>query len=175
MQKERRAKHGMTKFKVTYVREKPAGVVQFDPKLELSNIMEIPASTPEEAVQHLDRTASFMRVVRIEKLSPEQDNRNIVQLSETITNVSGIASNVYREVQDFLQKNPYLPTEAKAIILKSQEGFEQIETKLDELGSTVKPTWKSRMLDWVIGAIVGIIFTVIFQVFSGFLFRYLFP
>lgn len=41
----------MTRFKVTYRRLKPAGSIEFDPNLEFVDTIELPATTPEEALR----------------------------------------------------------------------------------------------------------------------------
>lgn len=65
----------MTQYRVTYRRLKPAGAVQFDPRQEFIDIMDIPTSTPEEATFHLHRNMPYLEISRIEKLNSQSPAR----------------------------------------------------------------------------------------------------
>jgi hypothetical protein len=61
----------LTKFRVTYKRLKPAGVIQFDPSLEFVDELDIQANTPEEAALSIQRTMPYWQVVKIERAADE--------------------------------------------------------------------------------------------------------
>ena len=60
-----------SRFRVTYRRLKPAGAIQFDPSQEFVDIIEVPASTPEDATLSLARTMPYLHVLKVEKISDE--------------------------------------------------------------------------------------------------------
>jgi ABC-type uncharacterized transport system ATPase subunit len=150
------------KFKVAYRRLKPAGSIQFDPNLTFSEIMDIPrANTPEEAVLQLSRENPWMTIVSVDRIAGQEST----QFNKEILNVSGIAESTQRELKDFLDKNPNLTAETKAILLKSQESFKQIDARVDKLATSVAESrrLRTRIVDWTVAALVGIILTLIVQ------------
>lgn len=58
----------MHKFKVRYVRTAPAGAIKFDPNLEFIVTQELNANTPEQAVEELQNSKSWMNIRSIEQM-----------------------------------------------------------------------------------------------------------
>ncbi len=165
----------MPLYKVTYKRLKPAGFVNFDANQVFVETRDIQKDTPEEAAVYLREHEPYLTVVGVERIFEAKGEHT--QLSAKIENVSGIADAVIVQLGDFMQKNPYLPAEAKAILLKTQESFNDIKTVVDEVKRDVKRsrTMRSRVLDWVLGAVVALALTLAAQMLLNFLGYRFFP
>ncbi len=165
----------MPLYKVTYRRLEPAGFVTFDPNQDYIVTRDIPKNTPEEAAVYLMEQEHYLTVVRVERIFEIKGEGT--QLSARIDNVSGIAESVIVQLGDFMQKNPYLPAEAKAILLKSQESFNEIKTVVDEVKRDVKQsrTMRSRIIDWLLGGLAGVFIAFLFQILLNFFGFRLFP
>jgi hypothetical protein len=150
-------------YKVTYKRLKPAGFVTFDPNQVFVETRDIPKDTPEVAAVYLREHEPYLTVVSVERTFETKGDQT--QLSAKIENVSGIADTVIVQLGDFMQKNPYSPAEAKAILLKSQESFNEIKAVVDEVKQDVKRsrTMKSRIIDWLLGGVAGVLVAFLFQ------------
>lgn len=94
-----------------------------------------------------------------------------VEVGTVVTNLSGVATGVSRELNDFLGRNPNLPMETKAVILKSQEAFNEIRTKVEQVKKLIEDTTKlrNRVVDWVAGAFVGVAVTIVLQLLLSYL------
>jgi hypothetical protein len=157
----------MTKFKVTYRREKVAGSIQFDPRIEFTKVLEIRASSPEEASLQIARNEPYLTIARVEMLGLEVREEGRIQSTVAIEGASEIADSLSGEIREFIRKNPDLPPETKAILTKSQQDTSRIKTDLDELSVSIRQarTWKNRAVDWLLGGLVGVGVSLSIQIF----------
>jgi hypothetical protein len=102
----------LTKFRVTYRRPKPAGAIKFDPSQEFIDLMDISASTPEEAMLSLAGTMPFLQVSKIEKTS----DAPLARYGEARYDQSTYASNVVASgAKTVWPDKPDLPNNLSAI------------------------------------------------------------